>query len=113
MENRISTETCNKCGACCKNFPYIELSQNEINLLEQATALHFAVFTNLKGNAVKEYFLQFQANGDCFFLNENKGRYSCGVYDARPEICKNYPSKLGQKKACKTNREESLSKYPG
>jgi len=47
------------------------------------------------GKAVEEYFLQFQKNGDCFFLNENNGSYSCSVYEIRPEICKNYPSKDG------------------
>ena len=105
MENIISTEICNKCGTCCKNYPFVELSKNEINLLEQMTALHFAVFTNPKGKAVEEYFLQFKANGDCFFLNENNGSYSCGVYEARPGICKNYPSKPRQKEACYANRE--------
>jgi len=109
MENILSNEICKKCGECCKNYPFIELSNNEILLLEQVTALHFEVFTNPKGKAVEEYFLQFQANGDCFFLNENNGSYSCGVYKARPGICKNYPLKPKQKEACYTNREKSLS----
>jgi Fe-S-cluster containining protein len=108
MENMISTKICNRCGACCKKYPFIELSKNETYLLEQATALHHDEFTNLKDKAVEEYFLQFQENGDCVFLNENNGRYSCGVYDARPEICRNYPSKPEQKEACHANRERSL-----
>ena len=104
MENIIPTEICNKCAECCKNSPFVELSKNEINSLEQVTGLHFDVFTNPKGKAVEEYFLQFQENGDCFFLNENNGSYSCGVYEARPGICKNYPSKPRQKEVCDTNR---------
>lgn len=109
MENILSNEICKKCGECCKNYPFIELSKNEILLLEQVTALHRDVFTNPKGEAVEEYLLEFQANGDCFFLNENNGSYSCGVYEARPGICKNYPSKPKQKEACYANREKSLS----
>jgi len=109
MKNITSTEICKKCGECCKNYPFVELSKNEIHALEQATALHLGVFTIPKGKAVEEYFLQFQANGDCFFLHENNGSYSCGVYEARPEICKNYPAKPKQKEACYANRGKSLS----
>jgi len=113
VENMISNKICKKCGECCRNFPFVELSKNEILSLEQATALHHDVFTNSKGEEVEEYFLQFQANGDCFFLIQHNGGYSCGAYEARPGICKNYPAKPGQKEACYKNREKSLSNDPG
>jgi Fe-S-cluster containining protein len=109
MENIISTEICKKCSECCKNYPIVKLSKNEINLLEQVTGLHFDVFTNPMGKGVEKYCLQFQENGDCFFLNENNGSYSCAVYEARPGICKNYPSKPRQKEVCDANREKFLS----
>jgi Fe-S-cluster containining protein len=91
----------------------VELSKNEIHVLEQATALHSDVFTNTKSKIDEEYFMQFQANGDCYFLNQHHGRYSCGVYEARPGICKNYPAKPGQKEACYAHRGKSLSNNPG
>ena len=85
------------------------MTKNEIILLEEVTALPFDVFTNAKGLASEEYFLQFQANGHCFFLEEKNGGYICGVYESRPGICKNYPSKPRQKEACFANRKKSLS----
>ena len=108
MKNIISTEICKKCAECCKNFPFVELVNSEIDLLEQLTGLPFEVFTNPKGKAVEEYFLQFRENGDCFFLKKNNGAYCCGVYESRPEICKNFPSKTIQKEGC----YEILKKFP-
>ncbi len=68
MENQILSEICKKCAECCKNYPFVELSKNEIHKLETLTGLPFEEFTNQKGESVEEYFLQFKENGDCFFL---------------------------------------------
>jgi Fe-S-cluster containining protein len=105
MENPISSEICRKCGECCRNFPFVELSQTEIDEIEMVTGLPFDVFANKKGKAVEEYFLQFKENGDCFFLNETNGLYSCGVYETRSAICRNYPSKPRQHEVCAANRK--------
>ena len=96
----ISTDICKKCAECCKKYPFVALSENEISSLELVTGLHFSEFTNAKGKVGEGYFLQFKENGDCFFLNENKSGYSCGVYAARPGICKRYPSKPREKETC-------------
>ena len=114
MKNIISAEICKKCGECCKNFPFVELSKKDINSLEQLTALHPDLFTNQKEQVVEEYFLQFKENGDCFFLNNKKGSYSCGVYAARPGICRKYPSEPIQKKTCNAHMGKMLkNKRPG
>jgi len=113
MGNIVLSEICNKCAKCCKNYPFIELSQNEIYELEKLTGLPLDVFTNPKGEADEEYFLQFKENGDCFFLNENNGGYSCGVYEARSGICRNYPSKPNQNEVCDANREMILRNNSG
>lgn len=107
------TEICKKCAECCKNHPFVDLSRKEINSLHKVTGVHPDVFTNPKGKVVEEYFLQFQENGYCFFLNEDNGSFSCGVYEARPEICKNYPSKPIQKDVCDAKREKYLSQILG
>ena len=107
------TEICKKCAECCKNRPFVDLSNNEISSLEEATGLRYDVFTNQKGTKVEEYFLQFKENGYCFFLDEDNGSFSCSVYAARPEICKNYPSKPTQQDACKANMEKFLHNIPG
>jgi Fe-S-cluster containining protein len=113
METTILSEICRKCAECCKNYPFVELSQNEIYELEKLTGLPFDMFTSQKGEAVGEYFLKFKENGDCFFLNENNGDYSCGVYEARSRICRNYPSKPGQNEVCDANREMILRNNSG
>jgi len=76
------------------------VSENDVKALEEKTGLHRDVFSNQKGEAVDEYFLGFQKNGSCFFLNENNGGYSCGVYEARPKVCRNYPSNPRQEEFC-------------
>jgi Fe-S-cluster containining protein len=107
------TEICKKCAECCKNHPFVDLSKNEINSLEKVTGVPSDVFTYPKGKVVEEYFLKFQENGYCFFLNENNGSFSCNVYEARPEICKYYPSKPRQKEVCDANREKFPSDIIG
>ena len=104
----ISSEICTKCAKCCKNHPYVELSINEINLIEQLTGLSLNDFTNQKEKVVEEYFFKFKENGDCFFLNESDGSYSCAVYEARPSICRNYPSEPIQKENCNANAQSFL-----
>lgn len=103
MEVVVLTEICKRCAECCKSYPFVDLSDHEILVLEKATGLHCDVFTNRKGNEPEEYFLQFKENGYCLFLTENNGSYSCSVYEARPAICQNYPSKPTQKVLCDVN----------
>ncbi len=103
---------CQKCGACCKNHPYVELSSNEIKLLEQISGLNSEAFIHTKEENNKEYFLQFQKNGDCFFLTQNNGNYSCCVYKARPDICKNYPSTPEQYKVCNAHYKKLQTDSP-
>ena len=106
MKNKITSEICKKCAECCKNHPFVELSQHEIYELEKLTGLPSDVFSNRKGEAFDEYFLDFKENGDCFFLDENNGDYSCAVYLSRSEICRNYPSKPLQNEVCDSNRKK-------
>ena len=107
------TEICKKCAECCKNHPFVDLSNSEIQSLEKATGLHPDVFTNQKGTEVEEYFLQFKENGHCFFLDEKDGSFSCSAYEARPDICKNYPAEPIQKDTCKANMEKFLNNIIG
>ena len=108
MENISLSEICRKCAQCCKNHPFVDLSSKEMNSLKHLTGLPLEAFTNSKGKVEEEYFLQFKKNGDCFFLNENNGEFFCGVYAARPGICKNYPSKPTQQDFCDTKCKKIL-----
>ena len=105
MENTISSDICRKCAECCKHYPFVELSQNEICALEELTGLSPDAFTNPKDEGAEEYFLKFKENGDCFFLIQNSGGYSCGAYEARSKICRNYPSNPSQDEVCDANIE--------
>ncbi len=102
---------CQKCAECCKNYPLIEISKNEIKSLELLTGLQFGILINSKSKAYEGYLLQFKENGDCFFLNENNGNYSCDVYEVRPEICKKYPSTLRQQEACLLNKGKLFPEF--
>jgi uncharacterized protein len=106
MKSKILGEICRKCAECCKDYPFIELSQYEINELARWTGFPFHVFAYQKCEAGEEYFLKFKENGDCFFLNEDNGDYSCGVYEARSGICRAYPSRPRQNEVCNANREK-------
>ncbi len=103
------TEICKKCAECCKNYPFVDLTQSEIHVLEKETGLHSDLFTNGKGKEIEEYFLQFKKNGHCHFLNEINGGFSCSVYAARPGICKTYPSRPTQQNLCDTHKKKFIS----
>ena len=97
----VSSITCITCAECCKNYPFISLSQSEVNLIKQYTALHADQFAEIKKGEVESYFLKFNKNGACYFLDFDSGTYSCKIYDIRPCICRNYPKLSIQKEYCK------------
>lgn len=104
MENALLSEICKKCAQCCKGYSFINLSQNEIGAIERYTGLHFKLFTNRIGKTDEGHFLKFKNDGDCFFLNNNNGIYSCSIYDVRSKICRDYPSNPIQNEVCRANQ---------
>ena len=98
MSQKIS---CISCAECCKNYPFIRLSQSEVILITKYTALHMDQFAELKEKEVGSYFLKFNKNGDCYFLKYDNGTYCCKIYGIRPCICRNYPNTIIQKEYCK------------
>lgn len=104
MTNKISSEICQKCGKCCQARPFVELSPNEIAAIEKLTNLPRESFTYPKDKAGTLFFLQFKENGHCIFLNENNGVYSCGIYEVRSKLCRDYPSNAKQEAACAAKR---------
>lgn len=92
-----SSETCQACGQCCRNHPYILLPESDLLRLEKHTGLNRSEFTNTNDDA---RFLAFKENGDCVFFEGEPGNYHCGVYEGRGELCRGYPSNDVQKKHC-------------
>ena len=108
MVSIISAKICGQCGGCCRHHPFVRLSKNEVSALKHATGLDSEVFADSRDTTVDEYFLQFKENGDCFFLIEHNGSYSCGAYAARPAICRSYPSEARQHQVCSDNKQQFI-----
>jgi len=105
MENKISSLTCQNCGICCRNFPFVEVNNNEMTALENFTKLDRKAFTDPMGPTYDDgHFLKTKENGDCMFLKVDNGFFSCGVYEARAGICRNYPVNEHHWKWCNENR---------
>jgi Fe-S-cluster containining protein len=94
---------CIGCGACCKNFAYIPLSQKDVETLESFTGIKSEEFTDSIEKSGEKPFMKFQDNGDCIFLKQKDGAYFCSVYEARSETCRKYPSTDVQRETCHVN----------
>lgn len=79
-------EWCNHCGACCKESSPIFIHRDELNPL-------LIIKPDLKGEIVKNKtysdHYQFKTDRPCKFYNSEDKR--CEIYDARPQVCRNYP----------------------
>ncbi len=98
-----SSLTCNSCGLCCKDYAYVQLSQADVKRLEGFTGLAAEEFSDSSDKEGKLRFMSFQDNGDCVFLRTVNGAYSCGVYEARSDTCRNYPTTQSQIETCRRN----------
>ena len=74
-------------------------------MLETFTGLNSEKFANNIDKAGKKRFMEFKEDGDCIFLKNIDGTYSCSVYEARPVICRSYPSTDIQKETCRKIRD--------
>lgn len=79
---------CNQCGKCCTRI-YLVYGQQTINSL--------ALFEEVKAqNPEYQYFKPLMAESDeegllfqCVHLQSDN---RCGIYDSRPQFCRQYPS---------------------
>ena len=99
----LRPHVCKGCGACCRDFAFILLSQDDITTLENFTGLTSEEFTYNIDTVGEKRFMKFQENGDCIFLTIIDGAYSCSAYEARSMTCKGYPSTDIQREACRVN----------
>ena len=100
---RASTHICIGCGACCRNFSYIQVSQDEIEKIESFTGLAPADFCNISDRKDEKSFMKFKENGDCVFLEMTDGSYACRAYEARSSACREYPANDIQDTTCRMN----------
>lgn len=95
---------CNKCAECCRNFPFVRLSQTEPSLIRNYSKLNIDQFAEKIEKEERNYFLRFNEDGDCYFLEYKNGIYCCKIYEIRPSICKIYPGTTIQRQYCSNNK---------
>ncbi|MFB3889318.1 MAG: YkgJ family cysteine cluster protein [Candidatus Bathyarchaeia archaeon] len=87
---------CNDCGICCGDTPTktrrILLLRSDAERIAAQTGKQIADFTQtLDGKSPYVYELRKNsANGKCLFHQNNR----CGIYEARPLVCRFYPFEL-------------------
>ena len=87
---------CEKCPAYCCGYPIIATTAKDIRRLAKHFALSFdkarEKFTEKENNRVRKLKQRHDKKFNspvCMFLNQKTRQ--CGVYQARPQICRDYP----------------------
>ena len=104
---------CRLCAACCKRGPFVQLDADEIAVLEPVSGLRADLFTDDPGDESGRRFLRMTERGECIFLEAVGDGHACGVYDARPGICREYPWTQPQKAACGDHSAPYRERHPG
>lgn len=88
--------SCSKCPAYCCSYPEIEVGKRDIARLANHFALPYDVaeerFTKLEpkeGVRLLRHRKDHIFESVCAFLDPKTRR--CGVYEARPGVCRDYP----------------------
>ena len=102
-----STPVCTSCGACCRNFPFVKLLQSDVDRLESFTGQAPETFSNIDEIDSDKLFMKFDESGDCVYLKKIEGSYACGVYEARPGICRAYPANNIENNACRVSSKQT------
>lgn len=75
--------TCKRCAKCC--LLVVRLTKEDIARMQKAGCRDFVQMR--KGVSYLK-----QINGVCPYLSLSQGESSCSIYDARPEICRDFPA---------------------
>ena len=94
---------CTKCGTCCKAFPFVRITEEDIDRLIDFTDLSLDQIGYSDRQDKPGYFLQFKETGECIFLTSSEDNFYCSVYQARPALCRSYPKEESQYKVCGEN----------
>lgn len=81
-----------KCGKCCIDYTVL-LYKKDIERIKTLgyQKEHFVEYERIGPERGKP-ILKKKSDKWCVFLKKSEsGIFSCGIYDARPEICKKYP----------------------
>ena len=88
--------SCNKCPAYCCSYPEIEVTPRDIQRLAKHFGLDYAqAEERFTKQDAEEKVRVLRHRKDtvyatvCMFLDQENRR--CGIYDARPGVCRDYP----------------------
>jgi len=99
------TFKCERCAECCIKY-IVKISKNDI---EKIKKLGYSEFVE-KDEHISGFVLKKNDEQCVFLLRDNKGVYSCKIYENRPDVCKMYPF-LGEDVAsCKPVTFQSKAK---
>lgn len=94
------SETCKRCGECCRWPGHVLLSERDIDLLARQLQLgkddFIARHTMLASNRA-QLSLREKQDGSCEFLEGDV----CAVYEARPAQCRDFPAVWNVPAECK------------
>jgi Fe-S-cluster containining protein len=101
MKKRLSakrkSELCLQCGKCCMSMTFSggvvdDDARDEIHWMElHGLKIDYVEILGRKG-PVREYY--FTIPKRCDALRETDGVFTCGVYETRPQMCRDYDGRL-------------------
>ncbi|HEU4390892.1 MAG TPA: YkgJ family cysteine cluster protein [Blastocatellia bacterium] len=102
MKKRLSakrkSELCLQCGKCCMSMTFFggevdDDARDEIHWMElHGLKIDYVERTNRRGRPVQEYY--FTIPQRCGSLQEIDGKFTCGVYETRPRMCRDYDGRM-------------------
>ena len=90
---------CKRCGDCCRVVPH--LTKRDI---ERIKKLGFK--KDFFVESISDINLMKMKNNKCVFLKDEK-KTSCKIYEARPRICRLYPTEVRDNGDCKPEKLSS------
>ena len=99
--NLTDNGKCVQCGECCSNF--LPMSKKEINEIHRY----------IKKHNIKEFKNLFPVNNPTFdftcpFLNADKSKEKCMIYEVRPMICRKFICDNKQRKELTQQETDGL-----
>ena len=89
---------CKRCGYCCT----LRVRLSQLDIL-RITRLGHKKKDFIEKDARGKPCIKI-INNDCYFLKRKNKKTSCTIYNARPKVCRQYPSEL-QLKECSAYKD--------
>jgi uncharacterized cysteine cluster protein YcgN (CxxCxxCC family) len=102
MKKRLSakrkSELCLQCGKCCMSMTFFggevdDESRDEIKWME-LHGLKIEYVPKARGNRQSTMEYYFTIPRRCDALQEVDGKFMCGVYETRPQMCRDYDGRM-------------------